>query len=774
MLIAVLSGYLLAAIVPLLFRVFRNSSGYILAIVPAAIFFYFVDFYDRIAAGEIITIDYPWVSSLDLSISFYLDGLSLLFAMLIAGFGTLIFIYSAAYLKGHQLLERFYIYLLIFMASMLGVVLSGNIIGIFVFWELTSFSSYLLIGFNHEKENTRKAALQALLVTVGGGLALLAGVVFLGVASGGYEVQYLLTSVDFIKEHSFYTPIVVLILLGALTKSAQFPFYFWLPNAMAAPTPVSAYLHSATMVKAGIYLIARFTPILGDTFLWQYSIIIPGALTMVIGAYKALFEHDIKKILAYTTTSALGIIVMTLGIGTPLAIKAALTFLVAHAFYKGALFLVAGNIDEQAKSRDINILSGLFKKMPYTGIAAILSCLSMAAIIPMLGFVAKEAVLEATITSPVFPIILTIGVVFSGVAFVILGILLSIQIFFGKTKNEAHEPKNEARFSMVVGPLLLACISLLFGVFSTKAISTLLNKASASLLPGSMPFELGLWHGFNTPLMLSIVTVGVGVILYSFRKRYEKGAVIIKVLHRIGPEQFYFMLVYGLRISANKVTGVLQTGYLRSYITIILVSFLALGLLVNVQNNLFTLFIQQWFHSLENIQIHEIAVLLVMLVATGMLFIAKSRLTAIIALGIVGYGIGLIFIFFGAPDVAITQFLIETLTVILFVLILHKLPEFRKFNRFKLEKAFIIIPLLFGGFMTFVLLTVTNNKLVSGLKEYFVENSYTLGKGKNVVNVILVDFRALDTLGEITVLSIAAIGIYSLLNLSLEKKETDI
>lgn len=774
MLITVLSGYILAFIVPFVFKVFKQNSGWVLSLIPTAIFIFMASLYSRITDGEVITYEYQWVPSLDLSMTFYLDGLSLLFAMLISGFGALIFIYSGTYLKGHQLIERFYVYLLIFMASMLGVVLSGNIISIFLFWELTSFSSYLLIGFNHENENSRKAAQQALLVTVGGGLALLIGVVFLGVISGQYEFQYLLNNSGFIKEHAFYVPIVILVLVGALTKSAQFPFYFWLPNAMAAPTPVSAYLHSATMVKAGIYLIARFTPILGDTPLWQYIIVISGSITMIIGAYKALYEHDIKKILAYTTISALGIIVMTLGIGTTIAVKAALTFLVAHAFYKGALFLIAGNIDNQSKSRDINILSGLFKKMPFTGVAALISCISMAAVLPMIGFVAKEMVLEATLASAVFPIYLTAAVVLSGIAFVIIGLILGHRIFFGPVKNEDHFPKSDAPFSMIFGPFLLAIFSLVFGLVSTPTLSSILFRATEALVPSVDPFQLGLWHGFNTALILSIITVTIGVLLYIFREKLEKGAVIIKPLHRIGPEQAYFNLVKTLQFIAVRVTKVLQNGYLRSYIAMIFISFLGLLIIVTIKNDLIKLIVDQWVHSLDNIQFHEAAVLSTMLIAVWMLFIAKSRLTAIIGLGIVGYGIGLIFIFFGAPDVAITQFLVETLTVILFVLILHKLPEFRKFKRFRLERAFIILPVLFGCFMTFILLVITNNRLVSDLKEYFVENSYTLGKGKNIVNVILVDFRALDTLGEISVLSIAAIGIYSLLNLSLKNKETDL
>jgi len=774
MLIAIIAAYILAPFVPFLFRISKKRSGWILSIIPGLIFLYFCSFYPRVSSGEVLNFDYQWIPSLGLNMNFYLDGLSLLFALLISGFGALIFIFSGSYLRGHQLLERFYIYLLLFMASMLGVVLSGNIISIFLFWELTSFSSYLLIGFNHENEGSRKAARQALLITVGGGLALLAGFILIGVAANGYEISDLLSNPAVVKSHSFYTPIVILLLLGALTKSAQFPFYFWLPNAMAAPTPVSAYLHSATMVKAGIYLIARFTPILGGTNLWQYIIVVSGGLTMIIGAYKAIYQHDIKKILAFTTVSALGIIVMTLGIGSELAIRAAVIFLVAHAFYKGALFLIAGNIDKQTQSRDINILSGLFKNMPWTGSATIISCISMAAVIPMIGFVAKEMVLEAALASSIYPVLLTGGVVVSGIAFVFVGIVLSVKLFFGSSQNPDHQAERDAGFSMVVGPLLLAFCSLVFGLFSTQLLSDIIFSAAEAIVPGGEPLQLGLWHGFNIALMLSILTVIMGVGLYIFRSRVEKGTILIKVLHKISPEELYFLLTPSLKAVSIKITGQLQSGYLRRYVTIIFLAFLGIGFFVIVNNDLMRLLVHDWSHSLGQVSVKEIAVLLAMLIAVGILFFTRSRLTAIIGLGIVGYGIGLIFIFFGAPDVAITQFLVETLTVILFVLVLHRLPEFRNFERLRLERAFLILPVLFGAFMTFILLLVTNNRLVSNLKAYFVENSYTLGKGKNIVNVILVDFRALDTLGEICVLSIAAIGIYSLLNLKLKNKETDI
>ena len=772
MLLTVLSGYLLAVFAPLLFRIFKQATGWLLALVPAAIVIYFSAFYSEIVAGQVFTFEYSWVPPLDLKLTFYLDGLSLLFAMLISGFGVLIFIYSGRYLKGDQLTGRFFIFLSLFMASMLGVVLAGNLIALFVFWELTSLSSYLLIGFKHEKEEARKAALQALLVTQPGGLALLSAVILLNTSAGTFDLQTLLQSTVAFHDLNYYQPIVILLLLAALTKSAQFPFYFWLPSAMAAPTPVSAYLHSATMVKAGVYLVARFTPILGGTSLWQNTILIAGTLTMVLGAIWALFEKDIKKILAYTTLSALGMLFMTLGIGTSLAIKASLTFLIAHAFYKCALFLIAGNIDHEAKSRDTNLLKQLFKKMPWTGIAAVLSSLSMGAVIPLFGFIAKEKVLEATMATGGLSWLLTTCVVIAGAAFVIAGLILGYQILFAK-KKEGLEAKREAPFAMAFVPVFLSLGSLLLGIFSRALLKPLLNAAYSTFNLDEKPLELGLWHGLSFTFLLSLATIVAGLLLFSVRKWIRRSEKYFLPFRKISPESIYFRLVRLLQRLSESVTRTLQNGYLRSYIGVVLVVFISLTFWVIIEEGLLSYLFYQWKHSFSKLAVYEAVIVVLMGVAVMLLFRAKSRLTGIIAMGMVGYGVALIFILFGAPDVALTQFLIETLTVMLFVLILNRLPKFRSFERSGFEKLFIIIPVLFGGLMTFILLLITNDPINSSLKEFFLKNSETLAKGKNVVNVILVDFRAMDTMGEITVLTIAALGIYALMYLRLDKKGVD-
>jgi multicomponent Na+:H+ antiporter subunit A len=371
--VAVLAGFGAAPVVPAIFRVNRAVAGWLVALVPLLLTIYFASLIGRVSNGETLTVDYAWVPLLDLRLSLLIDGLALLFALMIVGIGLLIVIYTSAYLQGHAHLGRMYAFLLMFMASMLGIVLANNVITLFLFWELTSVSSYLLIGFDHEQEESRASALKALLVTFIGGQAMLIGLLLLGIVTETMEISTMLMRGDMAREHSFYLPILLLLLLGAFTKSAQFPFHFWLPGAMAAPSPVSAYLHSATMVKAGVYLLARFSPALGGTDAWFYLVSVGGAVTMVVGAYLAFRQVDLKLILAYSTVSILGMLVLLLGIGTEYAIEALVVTLIVHSFYKGALFLVAGAVDHETGTRDVRHLSGLRTTMPVTTVVAILA-----------------------------------------------------------------------------------------------------------------------------------------------------------------------------------------------------------------------------------------------------------------------------------------------------------------------------------------------------------------------------------------------------------------
>ncbi len=464
MLTIILIGFLSAILAPFIHKYLPKISGVILSLVPISIFVYLFRMLPVIAQGEVIHLNYKWFSALNINLNFFVDGISLTFALLISGVGAIIVFYSSGYLHGHRKLGRFYGYLLFFMTSMLGVVLSDNILSLFIFWELTCISSYLLIGFNHEQERSRYAALQALLVTGGGGLALMAGLILLSYITGTYTLSEMLDMNSVVTGHYLYVPVLILILLGAFTKSAQFPFHFWLPNAMEAPTPVSAYLHSVTMVKAGVFLLARLNPILSGPEIWQTTLLTFGGITMLMGAAMAIGQNDLKKILAYTTVSALGIMVFLIGLGGKYAITGAVTFLVVHALYKGGLFLVAGAIDHETGTRDIRKLSGLAKYLPLITVGAVLAALSYSGIPPFFGFIAKELIYEATAHAPFIASILTGAAILTNMFLVATAIMVGIIPFFGKYTETPKHP-HHSPFSLWIGPVLLGVLGLIFGVF---------------------------------------------------------------------------------------------------------------------------------------------------------------------------------------------------------------------------------------------------------------------------------------------------------------------
>lgn len=762
-------GFTIAFLAPVLYRFFGDRTGAILSLLCLGMFIYFCFFLNPVATGHIFISHYQWVPRLAINLSFYLDGLALLFALLISGFGALIILYAGSYLKENPLLGRFYMYLLFFMMSMLGLVLSGNLISLFVFWELTGLSSYLLISFNNENLTARIAALQAMLVTGGGGLIMLAGFILLEQTSGTYDMAELISQRDRLVSSSFYTPIVLLILIGAFTKSAQFPFHFWLPNAMEAPTPVSAYLHSATMVKAGIYLVARLNPALGGTHLWQNLLIIVGSLTMVIAAIMAFKYTDLKKILAYTTISALGMIFLMLGIGTPAAVQAAVVFILAHALYKGSLFLMAGNLDHQAGSRDLAMVSGLKRVMPYTAVAAILACLSMSGVVPFIGFIGKELIYDAVLNTTLYTVSLLVAVVFSSVVFTAIAINIGYSVFWGAYKSPGSVT-TEASFSMLLGPLLLSASGLLFGLFPQTLTQPLLNMSVIQIVKDVEVFTLSIWHGFNLVLLLSAITLIAGGGLYLFRDRIRTRNEQLYFLEKYGPEAFYNYGLDAFLRWSYQLTRLTQNGYLRFYFTTILWTFIGILLYVLTSRHL-GLDLQNRLASSLDYSLYELFICCLVTVGMVLILMTKSRVTALATMGVVGYGLALIYIIYSAPDVAMTQFLIETLTVVLFVLVLHKLPYFEIFSGKAVRFAYLFLSIVFGGLMTYILLLITSYPMHSELKTFVGENSLPLGGGRNMVNVILVDFRALDTLGESIVLAIAAIGIFSLLKLKLVKEE---
>ncbi|MBW7866233.1 MAG: putative monovalent cation/H+ antiporter subunit A [Candidatus Hydrogenedentes bacterium] len=774
MLLAVLSGFIWACLAPWIHRVAGPRSHWLLAALPAALFAFFLTLLPAAGRGEPAAALLEWVPSLGVTLSFRADGLALLFALLISGIGVLVTLYSGGYLHGHPMLGRWYLFLFAFMASMLGVVLSDNVYLLFVFWELTSVTSYLLIGFNHDEEKSRAAALQALLVTGAGGLALLAGLVLLARAGGSAEISVLAGRGDLLRGHGLYPAILALVLLGAFTKSAQFPFHFWLPNAMAAPTPASAYLHSSTMVKAGVYLLARMHPALGGTPSWQFWVTAAGAATMLLGAWMAFHQTILKRLLAYSTVSALGVITLLLGLGGAAAVTAAMAFLFAHALYKAALFLVAGAVDHGTGERDVERLGGLRRAMPLTAAGAAVAGLSMAGLPPLFGFTAKELLYETLLHAPgIAPgnANLLIGLllpaaVLSAAFFLVVALSVAFKPFYGAPAHTPHHP-HEAPPAMWLGPALLGVCSILFGLFPGFIGHVLLGHAADAALGAPAHAHLALWHGLTPALGLSVLTLAAGLLLYRFRTPLRAASAPLLRAARFGPERGYDAALAGMVRFAHAQTRALQNGYLRNYLLVIFLTLLALVVPVLVMHTqmLNEMFLRKAAESLLNLRHYELGLAVLMVVSIAAVVHSKTRLAAVAALGVVGYGVALIFILFGAPDLAMTQFVIETLTVILLVLTFYHLPAFAVYAPRAVLLRDLAVAVAVGVTMAVLVLIAADSGQYPNIAHYFEENSYTLGHGRNVVNVILVDFRGLDTLGEITVLAVAAVGAWSLLSM---------
>jgi multicomponent Na+:H+ antiporter subunit A len=757
---AVISGFVLALIAPGLHRLIPRWSGAVLSLLPLSLLVFFLGYLPEIASDATLVESTPWVTQLGVSFSFYLDGLSLVFAVLITGIGTLIVFYSGGYLAGHPELGRFYMVLLGFMASMLGVVLSANAITVFVFWELTSLTSYFLIGFDHHRRAARQAALQALLVTGLGGLALLAGFLLLGAVSPSLEMYELFAEADTIRGHGLYPAILVLILIGAFTKSAQFPFHFWLPSAMEGPAPVSAYLHSATMVKAGVYLLMRLNPVLGGTELWQVSLIAVGAVTMVSGAWLALLQHDLKRLLAYTTVNGLGTLVFLTGFGTGYAARAAVVFLIGHALYKGSLFLSAGVIDHETGLRDIRHIRGLYRHLPLITVAVVLAGASMAGLPPMLGFIAKELIYETVLDTGRLWWAVTGAALTASALLLAAAAVMVIRPFFGagerSTPTHGHGPSPD----LLIGPAVPALAGLVFGLAPFLLDHALVGPAASAVAGRAVPVHLALWHGLNPMLVLSAATVALGCGLYLGYINRPEPLDRWRSIGRWGPDRGYWIGLEGLKSLAAWQTRILQGGFLYRYILIIVLSTLGLTAMTLVRYSNVPL-----GFTGTDLRFFELVICVLMILGAGVAAGAGSRLTAIVSMGVVGYGMALLFIDFGAPDLAMTQFIIETMTVILFVLVIYRLPEYQRVARPKQLAGNILVAGASGLLMTFLVMVALNVQEGSRLSSYFAESSLLLAHGRNVVNVIIVDFRALDTLGEIVVLSLAGIGVYTLLKL---------
>lgn len=757
MLTVILYGFLAAIVSPFIHKLLPKVSGAVLSLVPLSVFAYLFTFMGRVSQGKAVLVQNNWFPSFDINLHFLVDGLSLTFALIISGIGAIIVFYASGYLKGHRKLGRFYGYLLFFMTSMLGVVLSDNLFAMFIFWELTSISSYLLIGFNHEAERSRYAALQALLVTGGGGLAMMAGFLLMGSVGGTYSLTELMNQSDIITGNGLYLSIVILVLLGAFTKSAQWPFHIWLPNAMEAPTPVSAYLHSATMVKAGVFLIARLNPILSGPDIWHILLMSFGGVTMLMSAAMAIGQNDLKRILAYTTVSALGIMVFLLGMGGKYAVTGAITFLVVHALYKGGLFMVAGAVDHETGTRDIRKLSGLKQYLPWVTIGAVLAALSYSGLPPFFGFVAKELIYEGTVHAVANAGILTAAAVLTNMLLVATAIMVGVKPFFGKFVEPPKHP-HRAPLSLWIGPVILGTLGLLFGLFPSIIDNTLIGSGAMAIFR-QQGVTLALWHGFSSILLLSLLTLLGGVGLYFVSNWVKKYQSFWDNLARFGPEAWYNFLLQGLLRYAPKQTKFFQNGLLRNYFYTILIFFGGMVLLSLIKYELFGAITL----NMSDVYFYEVLIVIVMLAAAFLAIISSTVLGAVAAIGVVGFGVAILFAFLSAPDLALTQFSIETLTVILLVLVAYKVPGFTKYSSQTVRVKDAVISVFSGAIITVIILLVLANPSETKISDYFLENSYVMAHGKNIVNVILVDFRALDTMGEITVLALAAIGVYTLL-----------
>ena len=687
-----------------------------------------------------------------------LDGLASVFALLITGIGTLIFLYAGRYLHDDPRSRRLIVILLLFMMAMLGAVTADDVIVLFIFWELTSLTSFFLVGYNHESHEARKAALQALLVTAGGGLALLAGLLLLVLAAGTTSLSGIIAARETLLAAPTSTAAMLLILLGCFTKSAQVPFHFWLPSAMAAPTPVSAYLHSATMVKLGLYVMARLSPVYADVALWHTLLVLFGLATALTATILALRATDLKRILAYTTVAALGTITALLGIGTPLAMVAAMSFLLVHAFYKAGLFLTAGIIDHETGLRDATRLRGLGKAMPLTFTGAALAALSMAGLPPFLGFLGKELIYEAVTHADRFQVLASVALFLVNVGTVAIAAVLSLRLFTG-TPAITPRPPHDPPAAMMAGPLVLGTLGLVAALALGVTGPRWIEPAAAAVLGRPTGVTLALWHGVNLILVLSLITLLAGLSIYKVWTPVRHWLQGQRFIDTYAPTRAYDAGLRGLTALAYASTQFFQHGSLRGYLRLLFVVAAAALLLPLVFGGglaapAFTL---TWF---------DIRYVAFIALAVGALAAVRAHtaFTAVIAVGLVGFATAIVFLLFGAPDVSFTQFSVEILMAVIIASTLARIPIPQQDTRRPRQKRLdALIAVAVGAGFSATLLAVLAQPFDTRLSDWFGANSLVAAHGHNVVNVILVDFRALDTLGEITVLAIAAFGVVALL-----------
>lgn len=732
---------------------------YLPPLLPFAAFLWFLPRVLPVARGETGEYVWSWVPGLGIELAFWLDGLSLAFALLITGIGTICILYAGTYFARDPRLPSLQIILLLFAFSMLGLVVADDAITFFVFWEATTITSYLLVGFDHESAKSRASALQALLVTSAGGLTLLIGLLLMGSVADTWRLSGMNAQGDLLRASPLYLWIFWLIALGAFTKSAQWPFQFWLPGAMAAPTPVSAYLHSATMVKAGVYMLARFTPALGGTDVWIWTLTLVGAFTMVQASIWALRQIDLKMMMAYTTVMALGALTMLLGQGSAMAVTAAMAFILVHAFYKAALFLGVGMIDKGAGTREYTQLGGLGRYMPITAIAIAIAALSMAGFPPMFGFIGKELI-YGSLEDATWPWLIGGAALVANALMVVCAGVVAIRPFAGRRRMAPRAYTADPGWGLWIGPAILAGMGVLGGILAGRFEHFLVAPMVSAVTGSETGAHLALWHGINPALILSLVTFAIGIALYFLIDPIRK-ALIKADPKSPGTEDGYDWLLQALKDFAAWQTGIVQSGLMTRYLQ---TTFVLLGGLIWGAVYFGTPALPPLRFDLD---LFEWAVVGIIVGSIVLVLLTPSRLTAIAGLGGVGGGIGVIFFLYGAIDVGMTQLFVEILVVVFITIAMVRLPRagYIPFHRIS-----AVIAVLFGLAITAAMLAVLGTPLDRRLTDFFEATSLAEAHGRNIVNVILVDFRALDTMGEVSVIVISGIAALAALWAGKERK----
>lgn len=774
-------GSCLAALLP---HNARNAESILAGLVAVTGAIQVALWYPQIVDGGVIREEYFWLPSLGLNFVLRMDGFAWMFSMLVLGIGTLVSLYARYYMSPDDPVPRFFAFFLAFMGAMLGLVISGNLIQIVFFWELTSLFSFLLIGYWHHRADARRGAYMALMVTGAGGLALLVGVMLLGHVVGSYDLDRVLASGDAIRAHALYPVLLTLILIGALSKSAQFPFHFWLPHAMAAPTPVSAYLHSATMVKAGVFLLARFWPALSGSEQWFWIVSGAGACTLIIGAYSAIFQNDLKGLLAYSTISHLGLITLLLGLNSPLAAVAAVFHILNHATFKASLFMAAGIIDHESGTRDIRKLSGLITLIPYTATLAMVASASMAGVPLLNGFLSKEMFFAETVfvsssawVEMALPVIATIAGAFS----VAYSLRFTVDVFFGpKATDLPHTPHEPPRWMRApVEFLVIACV--IVGIFPAQSVAPLLAAAAQPVVGGTLPeYSLAIWHGWNAPMIMSLIAMAGGVLLYLLlRKPFKHNRFTgPPLVQRMNGKRFFERSLVIMTRWARRFESRISTRRLQPQLFLVVLAALIGG------------FIPMYFSGLtwgDRPKIPGSGVfvtlwLIAIACALGAAWQGKyHRLAAVIMVSVCGLMTCVTFVWFSAPDLALTQLVVEVVTSVLILLGLRWLPRrnenvapsvsSRTRARNRRIRDFILSALVGSGMalLSYAMLTRATPNTISS---FYLSRAIPEGGGSNVVNVMLVDFRGFDTFGEITVLAAVALTVFALLRRFRPPKES--